>query len=160
MNYSHGYLLTYGYLIRPIKILSFWDGKIDPKNPASLLILKYFFKRFRFFDDEILGSLGQRAAKLPAFKIGGIKKKSAAWPWSHLNHSDWIRVCLGSNHSQSLTDSNFAALWPTDHIFSLWEDLILFSKYISISKDWQQFNYRFCSLKVNSFSYGLFSYRF
>ena len=24
----------------------------------------------------------------------------------------------GSNHSQSLTDSNFAALWPTDPIFT------------------------------------------
>ena len=34
-------------------------------------------KKFRSFDAENLGSLGQRATKLPALKVGGLKKKSA-----------------------------------------------------------------------------------
>ena len=46
-----------------------------------------------------MASVGQRALKLPAVKVGGLKKKSAAWPQPP-----------GQNHSQSLTDGNFAAL--------------------------------------------------
>ena len=37
-----------------------------------------FFKRFRSFNAKNLGSVGQRAAKLLAVKVGGLKKKSAA----------------------------------------------------------------------------------
>ena len=37
-----------------------------------------FFIRFRSFNAENLGSVGQRAAKLLAVKFGGLKKKSAA----------------------------------------------------------------------------------
>ena len=38
----------------------------------------YFFKRFRSFNAENLGSVDQRAAKLPAVKVGGLKNKVAA----------------------------------------------------------------------------------
>ena len=38
----------------------------------------YFLKRFRSFNAENLGSVGQRAAKLPAVKVGVLKKKSAS----------------------------------------------------------------------------------
>ena len=38
----------------------------------------YFFKRFRSFNVENLGSVDQRAAKLLAVKVGVLKKKSAA----------------------------------------------------------------------------------
>ena len=34
-------------------------------------------KGFRSFNAENLGPLGQRATKLPALKVGGLKKKSA-----------------------------------------------------------------------------------
>ena len=37
-----------------------------------------FFKRFRSFNAENLGSVDQRAAKLLAIKVGVLKKKSAA----------------------------------------------------------------------------------
>ena len=37
-----------------------------------------FFKRFRSFNAKNLGSVGQRAAKLLAVKVGVLKKKSAA----------------------------------------------------------------------------------
>ena len=67
--------------------------------------------------------VGQRAAKIPAFKVGGLKKKSAVWPRPHSNKSAQIQVRPGSNHSQSLIAGNFAALLPTDPKFSAMKDL-------------------------------------
>ena len=43
--------------------------------PASCFFL-YLFKRFRSFNAEKIGSVDQRAAKLLALKVGGLKKKS------------------------------------------------------------------------------------
>ena len=37
----------------------------------------YFFKKFRSFFAKNLRSVGQRATKLLAVKVGGLKKKSA-----------------------------------------------------------------------------------
>ena len=61
-----------------------------------------------------MGSVGQRAWKLLAVKVGGLKKKSAIWPRPLLNQTAqaWLRP--GSNLSQSLTDNNFAALWHAE----------------------------------------------
>ena len=64
---------------------------------------------FRSFNTVNMGSVGQRASKLLAVKVGGLKKKSAIWPWPLSNQSARVRLRLGSNLSQSLTDSNFAA---------------------------------------------------
>ena len=77
-----------------------------------------------------MGSVDWRALKLLAFKVGGLKKKSAIRPWPHLNRSAQVRLWLGSNHSQSLTDNIFAALWPTDPIFTVLKDLNLLKKHI------------------------------
>ena len=57
-----------------------------------------------------MGFVGQRAAKLLGFKVGGLKKKSAVRPRPHSNQSARVRLRRVSNLSQSLTDSNFAAL--------------------------------------------------
>ena len=70
----------------------------------------YFFKRFRSFNAKNLGTVGQRAAKLLAVKVGGLKKKSAAQTWPHSNHSAQVQDGPGSNHSQSLMAGNFVAL--------------------------------------------------
>ena len=75
-----------------------------------------FFKRFRCLNAENLGSVGQRAAKLLAVKVGGLKKKSSNRP--------------RSNHSQTLTASNFEALKFKDFIFTVSKDLNLLKKYI------------------------------
>ena len=40
----------------------------------------YVFKRFRSFNAENLRSVGQRAAKLLAVKVGGLKKSQPAGP--------------------------------------------------------------------------------
>ena len=55
-------------------------------------------------------SVDQRVANLLAFDNGGLRKKSATWPQPYLNQSARIRDRPGSNHSQSLMASNFAAL--------------------------------------------------
>ena len=90
--------------------------------PASWY-LKYLFKRFRSFNTVNMGSFGQRASKLLAVKVGGLKKKSAIWPRPLSNQSARVWLRPRSNLSQSLTDSNFAALWPTDPIFLSLKDL-------------------------------------
>ena len=40
-----------------------------------------------------MGSVGQRASKLLAVKVGGLKKKSAAWP--HSNQSAGFKIAWG-----------------------------------------------------------------
>ena len=44
-----------------------------------------FFKRFRSFNAKNLGSVGQRAAKLLAVKVGGLKKGLPAGPGTLLS---------------------------------------------------------------------------
>ena len=87
----------------------------------------HFEKGFRSFNTENLGSVGQRASKLPAVKVGGHKKKFADWPRPLSNQSARIPVVPGSNHSQSLMASNFAALSPADTKFLALKDLNPFS---------------------------------
>ena len=87
----------------------------------------HFKKGFRSFNTENLGSVGQRALKLPAVKVGGHKKKSANRPQPLSNQSARIRVVPGSNNSQSLMASNFAALSPKDFKFLGAKDLNSFS---------------------------------
>ena len=67
------------------------------------------------------------ALKLPVVKVGGLTKKSAILPRPHSNQSARVRVVPGSNHSQSLMASNFAALCPKGSKFSALKDLILFT---------------------------------
>ena len=68
-------------------------------------------------------SVGQRASKLPAFKDGGLKKKSASWPRPQSASLPRFDSRLWSNHFQSLMAGNFAALWPTDPKFSALKNL-------------------------------------
>ena len=64
------------------------------------------FKKIRSFDAKNLGSVDLRAAKLLAVKVGDLKKSLPPDP----GHTRTSRVYAGSNHSQSLMASNFAAL--------------------------------------------------
>ena len=57
-----------------------------------------------------MGSVGQRAAKLLAVNVGGLKKKSANWPRPHSKQSARVRCLARFNHSQILMAGNFAAL--------------------------------------------------
>ena len=57
-----------------------------------------------------MGSVGQRAAKLLAVNVRGLKTKSAGRPWPLSNQSARIQVVLGSNRSQSLKAGHFTAL--------------------------------------------------
>ena len=89
-------------------------------------------KGFRSFNAENLGSVGQRAAKLQAIKL---------WEWLNRDRgpnpsrlADWGRGRLADFFLRppTLTASNFAALWPTEPIFTAFKVLILFS---TVSKD-------------------------
>ena len=53
--------------------------------------LSVVLKRFRSFNAKNLGSVGQRVAKLPAVKVGGLKKSLPAGPGPSQP------VCPGSN---------------------------------------------------------------
>ena len=57
-----------------------------------------------------MGSVGQRAAKLLAVNVGGLKKKSANRPRPQTKQSARVRTQAKSNHSQSLMAGKFAAL--------------------------------------------------
>ena len=83
---------------------------MNPKNPASLLIFGILFKRFRTLNAVNMGSVGQRAEKLLAVNVGGLKKKSANRPRPHSKQSAQVRCMARSNRSQSLMAGNFAAL--------------------------------------------------
>ena len=63
------------------------------------------------------------ASKLPAVKVGGLKKKSALRPKCFQVRSARVRLRPGSNHSQTLSNSNFAVLWHTDPKFTALKDL-------------------------------------
>ena len=56
-----------------------------------------------------MGTVGQRAVKLLAFKVGGLKKKFAARPWPHSN-----QLALSLPRVKTFTKikmaSNFTAL--------------------------------------------------
>ena len=72
-----------------------------------------------------MGSVGQRAAKLLAVNVGGLKKKSAIQPRPHSKQSARVQTRAKANHSQSLMAGNFAALQPTKLKFSALKDLNL-----------------------------------
>ena len=75
--------------------------------------MTHFDKGFRSFNARNFKSVGQRAAKLLAVKVGVLKKKSAA----SAIPPELCAIAFGpdssapgSNHSQSLMARHFAAL--------------------------------------------------
>ena len=57
--------------------MSYINGsKTYPKTIVSLLIFSYFLKRYTSFNTINKGCAGQRALKLLAVKVEGLKKKS------------------------------------------------------------------------------------
>ena len=63
--------------LRAKQILSKHYEKLFLKIQLASWFFVYFFKRFRSFNTINIESVGQRAAKLLAFKVGGVKKKPA-----------------------------------------------------------------------------------
>ena len=84
--YSRAQNSTYPYYETLCKWGDFERAKTTLKMLLASWFFKCFFKRFRSFNVENVGSVGQRAAKLLAVKVGGLKKKSANWPQPHSNH--------------------------------------------------------------------------
>ena len=86
-------------------------------------------KGFRSFNAENVGSLGQRAANLPAIKV---------WEWFDpgppRTRADWFECGRGHMadffvRPPTLTTGNFEAIWPKDLKISATKDLNRFKKY-------------------------------
>ena len=80
-------------------------------------------KGFRSFNAENMGSVGQRAAKLPAIKV---------WEWFDpgppRTRADWFECGRGRMadffmRPPNLTTGNFEAIWPKDLKISAIKDL-------------------------------------
>ena len=117
---------------------------------ASWLFV-YIFERFRSFNAENFGSVGQRAAKLLAIKVRVFKKKSAASaipanacaiPLAR------VRTRARSNHFQSLTAGNFEALWSKDLKSSAFIDLFPFSIILKVQEAGSILRVGFALLKL------------
>ena len=130
--------------------------KTHLKYCQNLEVLTYFETRFRSFNTGNMGSVGQRAVKLPALKVGGLKKKYA-------NSAITAEACAivigpGSNLPGFESFPKFgrwqlcSPLTYTDPILPVLKDLNLLSRYVKSSRGWQHCNGRFCSLKVPAFS--------
>ena len=98
----------------PMYMRSLWDSKNPPKMLLASWFFVCFFKRFRCLNAKNLGSVGQRAAKLLAVKVGGLKKKSAGRPWPQSASLLRFDSRSRSNHSESLMAGNLVTLQPFD----------------------------------------------
>ena len=102
-----------------------WESKSNPKNAASFLNLVVYWKGDYIFLCKIDWVSRSNGFKVTSFKVRGFNKKSANRPRPHLNHSAQIQLYQMSNHSQTLTASNFEAIWLTDFKFIAMKDLNL-----------------------------------
>ena len=109
-------------------------GHFERAKPTLKMLLASwflvcFFKRFRCLNAENLGSVSQRAAKLPATKLWELldcarNRTEADWfKWGRGRPADFFL------RPSTLTASNFAALWPTDPKFSAFKHLQLLKKH-------------------------------
>ena len=110
-----------------------WGHFERVKTTLKILLVFWTFdtvlKGFRSFNAKNLGSVGQRAAKLLAVKVGGLKKKSAGRPRPQSASLLGFDSRSRSNHSESLMAGNFAAHWPTDPKFSALKHLNFLKKH-------------------------------
>ena len=79
------------------------------KNFRELHIQWCAIEILRYANAKNLGSVGQRAAKLLAVKVGGLRKVCQPAP-APVSQCARVRTPAPSNHSQSLMAGNFAAL--------------------------------------------------
>ena len=94
---------------------SIWQGKTTFKMLLASWTFDTIEKGNRSLNAENLKSKDQRASKLLAVKL-----------WKCLDRAR-VRCLACSYYFQSLTASNFEALWPIDFKFSAFKDLFPFS---------------------------------
>ena len=114
-------------------------GHLDRVNPTYKMLLAFWtfytiLNGFRSFNAKNLGSVGQRAAKLPAIKLWewldrdrGFEPEQTGW----LGPGPAGRLFL---RPPTLTAGNFAALWPTDPKFLALKDLNPFKTVSKVQK--------------------------
>ena len=113
------------------KLLCKWGHFERAKTTLKIMLASWFlvcfFKKFRCFNAENLGSVGQWAAKLPAIKLSEWLDRDRESNPSRL--ADWGRLAYFFLRPPTLTASNFAALWPTDSKFLAFKHLNLLKKH-------------------------------
>ena len=121
-------ILFYIFKQKDIQLWSFTNARLLNKLYENEVILReqnlllkyclplkkliYLENGFRSFPACDIGSVDQRAAKLLAVIVGDLEKICCLAPFE-------LNMVIGPNHSQSLTDGNFVALWPTEPISTL-----------------------------------------
>ena len=110
------------------------SGQFDRAKPTLRILLAFWtfdtvLKRFRSFNIENLGFVGQRAAKLPAIKLW--KWFNPAQSWIRADWFEWGRGWAADFFLRppTLTASNFEALWSIDLKFLALKDLNPLQKY-------------------------------
>ena len=128
-----------------ISYLTISYPRLGAKVPLAL------FKRFRSFNAKKFGVCRSKGWKLPAVKVGGLKKKSASRPWPQSNQSARIR----SRQARIIikvwwlaTLQPFDLQIPNFHHWKIYTHL----KLCKISRGWQHFKGGFCPLNVTSFT--------
>ena len=108
-----------------------WGHFDRVKSTIKMLLASWTFctvlNQNRSFNAEDLGSVGQRAAKLPAIKLSEwfegarVRTQDDWFEWGQGWPADFFL------RPPTLTACNFKALWPTDLKFSALKDLNTFS---------------------------------
>ena len=102
------------YNISSMGMGSLWQSKTYLQNTASLLIRQYGNRRGLDISKEAMWiSVCERAAKLQAFNVGGLKEILP------LGQCRTTPCCPGLSpeqldYAKSLMDHNFVALWPKE----------------------------------------------
>ena len=111
---------------------SLWEGKNHPQNAASLLKFCHSLKRLQIFQCwkfEVCRSKGCKITSHQTLRMIGAGQGSNPGRLLWVGPGPVGRLFL---RPPTLTASNFAALWPTEPIFTAFKVLILFS---TVSKD-------------------------
>ena len=105
------------YYVSPIEIGVFWLEIKCLKSASRLLNRVWFERQGLDLSKEVLWvSVCQRAAKLPAGKVGGLKKNSAMWPGageSVSNPAAWQNLFSNFQLCQLVTRLHFDIQRPT-----------------------------------------------
>ena len=127
----------------------------NAKQTLTMLPVSWIFVHFWMgiisFHVGNIGFARQRAFKLLAVKVGGLKKTSAAWPWPLSAtwpgfEADWVRMIPKVWQTATLKTFDLQT-----HIYFM-EISKPILMYISSLACWHHFYCFFCRLKVNSFS--------
>ena len=128
-----------------------WQSKNHIKNLATPLNWIVYLERVEIFSKRFCGPL--KVNWLQSLKLSKMEV------WKRFCHN--LGLTWAEQHNffkpPTLTACNFAASWPTETQSTSLERYKPSKNRNLNFEDFQDFSYKFCSVKVTSFSWGLFS---